>query len=112
MSTSRRDLLRMAGTTSLATAFAGLPLTLLAATEGKRQIAGYDPAKLPTVETLGKWLQQLHEFGPIRMTGTPQCRAFEEFLAAQFASLGFSIERDQFRLTSWECRITDCSISV
>jgi hypothetical protein len=57
-------------------------------------------------------LQQLHDFGPIRMTGTPQCRAFEEFLAAQFAALGFSIERDQFRLTSWECRITDCSISV
>jgi hypothetical protein len=26
--------------------------------------------------------------------------------------LGFSIERDQFRLTSWECRTTDCSILV
>ena len=112
MNTSRREILRMAGAAPFVSAFAGLPHTLFAATEGKRQIAGYDPSKLPTVETLHKWLQQLHEFGPIRMTGTPQCRAFEEFLAAQFAALGFSIERDQFRLTSWECRITDCSILV
>jgi hypothetical protein len=88
------------------------PVALLAASGGQRQIAGYQPAQIPSVETLGKWLRQLHEFGPIRMTGTPQCRAFEEFLAAQFASLGFTVERDQFRLTSWECRVTDCSISV
>jgi hypothetical protein len=46
------------------------------------------------------------------MTGTAQCRAFEEFLATQFAALGFTVERDQFRLTSWECRVTDCSIAV
>jgi hypothetical protein len=80
MNTSRREILRMAGAAPFVRAFAGLPQTLFAATEGKRQIAGYDPSKLPTVETLHKWLQQLHEFGPIRMTGTPQCRAFEEFL--------------------------------
>src|ERR1700722_9444254 len=102
----RRDLLKLAG------AFAAFPSALLAAADGQRQIAGYDPARLPTAETLGKWLQQLHGFGPIRMTGTPQCRAFEEFLATQFTSLGFSLERDQFRLTSWECRVTDCSVSV
>ena len=109
---SRRDLLKLAGAMPLAGAFGGFPQALLAATAGKRQVAGYDPAKLPTVETLGKWLHQLHAFGPIRMTGTPQCRAFEEFLAQQFSGLGFSVERDQFRLTSWECRITDCSIAV
>jgi len=102
----RRDLLKLAG------AFAAFPSALLGAADGQRQIAGYEPARLPTAETLGKWLQQLHGFGPIRMTGTPQCRAFEEFLATQFTSLGFSLERDQFRLTSWECRVTDCSISV
>lgn len=109
---SRRDLLKMAGAIPFAGAFAGLSPALFADTEGQRQIAGYQPSRLPTAETLGKWLQQLHEFGPIRMTGTPQCRAFEEFLATQFTALGFSLERDQFRLTSWECRITDCSISV
>jgi hypothetical protein len=109
---SRRELLRLAGAIPFAGALAGFPAALVAATEGQRQIAGYKPAQLPTVETLGNWLRQLHDFGPIRMTGTPQCRAFEEFLATQFAALGFTIERDQFRLTSWECRITDCSISV
>jgi hypothetical protein len=109
---SRRELLRMAGAMPFVSAFAGLPGALLAATDGRRQIAGYDPSRLPTVETLSKWLKQLHEFGPIRMTGTPQCRAFEEFLAQQFAAIGFSTERDQFRLTSWECRITDCSITI
>src|SRR5579871_979435 len=109
---SRRNLLRTAGGISLASVFGGLPHSVLAATEGKRQIAGYDPGKLPTVETLRKWLEQLHNFGPIRMTGTPQCRAFEEFLATEFTKIGFKLERDQFRLTSWECRVTDCSISV
>jgi len=47
-----------------------------------------------------------------RATGTPQCRAFEEFLATEFTKLGCAIERDQFRLTSWECDIADCSIEV
>jgi len=108
MNPTRRDLLRTAG----AIPFVGAAATLIAATDGQRQIAGYQPSQLPSVEQLGKWLRQLHEFGPIRMTGTPQCRAFEEFLATQFAGLGFTVERDQFRLTSWECRITDCSISI
>ena len=105
---TRRDLLRTAGAIPLA----GAAATLIAATDGPRQIAGYQPQQLPSVEQLGKWLRQLHEFGPIRMTGSPQCRAFEEFLATQFGALGFTVERDQFRLTSWECRVTDCSISV
>ncbi|MGD1092886.1 MAG: hypothetical protein ABSB35_12965 [Bryobacteraceae bacterium] len=109
---SRRELLKIARVVPFAGALAGFPTAYFAAAEGQRQIAGYKPAQLPTAETLGNWLRQLHDFGPIRMTGTPQCRAFEEFLAAQFASLGFTIERDQFRLTSGECRITDCSISV
>jgi hypothetical protein len=44
------------------------------AAEG-RHILGYDPARTPTTDTLGRWLKQLHDFGPIRATGTPQCRA-------------------------------------
>ena len=108
---SRRDALKTAGAAAAFAAFGGLPQRLLAAGES-RQIAGYDPALLPDAAALAKWLQQLHDFGPIRMTGTPQCRAFEEFLAQQVTALGFTLERDQFRLTSWECRITDCSISV
>jgi hypothetical protein len=46
------------------------------------------------------------------MTGTRECRAFEEWLAQQFGALGFTIERDRYRLTSWECRITDCAVSI
>jgi hypothetical protein len=66
----------------------------------------------PNKTTLQRWLQQLHDFGPIRATGTKQCRAFEEWLATQFTQLGFGLERDQFRLTSWECDLKDCSISI
>ena len=112
---SRRDMLKLATAVPAAAAFAsigGLPTKLLAAANDTRQIAGYDPALLPDAAALGRWLRQLHDFGPIRMTGTPQCRAFEEFLAQQVTALGFSLERDQFRLTSWECRITDCSIAI
>lgn len=79
---------------------------------GPRQIAGYEPRLTPSAGTLGGWLQKLHNFGPIRATGTAQCRAFEEFLASEFTRLGATIERDQFKLTSWECDLTDCSITV
>ena len=112
---TRRDLFKLAGTVPAAAAFAslgGFPERLLAAGSDVRQIAGYNPALLPDATALARWLKQLHDFGPIRMTGTPQCRAFEEFLAQQVTALGFTLERDQFRLTSWECGITDCSISV
>ncbi len=103
---SRRDILRMAGTLPF------LSPALAAVLDGKRHISGYNPVQTPPPDVLWKWLEQLHNFGPIRMTGTPQCRAFEEFLAAEFTKIGFKLERDQFRLTSWECRVTDCSISV
>jgi hypothetical protein len=76
------------------------------------EIAGYQPALQPSKATLQQWLQQLHDFGPIRATGTKQCRAFEEWLATQFSKLGFALERDQYRLTSWECDIKDCAISI
>jgi len=104
--TTRRDILRMAGTLPF------LSPALAATLDGKGHISGYNPAQTPSLGTLRKWLEQLHNFGPIRMTGTPQCRAFEEFLATEFTKIGFKLERDQFRLTSWECRVTDCSISV
>jgi hypothetical protein len=45
--------------------------------------AVYDKSLTPTPDTLAKWLKQLHDFGPIRATGTPQARAFEEWLATQ-----------------------------
>lgn len=78
----------------------------------RRHVAGYDPRLSPSVGALNSWLRRLHNFGPIRATGTPQCRAFEEWLATEFARRGCSIERDQFRLTSWECDVSDCSIEV
>jgi hypothetical protein len=77
-----------------------------------REVAGYERALQPSKATLQQWLRQLHDFGPIRATGTPQCRAFEEWLASQFGKLGFALERDQFKLTSWECDLKDCSISI
>jgi hypothetical protein len=80
--------------------------------EGSGEIAGYEPALQPDKATLQKWLKQLHDFGPIRATGTKQCRDFEEWLAAQFKGLGYSLERDQYRLTSWECDIKDCGVSI
>lgn len=111
---SRRELLKLAGVLPMAAAFArlGIAPQLLAAAADGRPIAGYDPSHVPDVATLQGWLKQLHDFGPIRMTGTKECRAFEEWLAARFAGLGCSVERDQFRLTAWECRVADCSIAV
>jgi hypothetical protein len=90
----------------------GAPAEVLAAAASQR-IAGYVPGNVVPTATLGAWLKQLHDFGPIRATGTPQCRAFEEWLATRFAALGCTIEREQFKLTSWECDIAnDCAITV
>jgi len=99
---------------SLLLASAALPLLHLleAQANGAGEIAGYEPALQPDKSTLQAWLQQLHDFGPIRATGTQQARAFEEWLAERFTKLGFALERDQFRLTSWECDIKDCAIGI
>src|SRR5262245_39664070 len=106
---SRRRLLQFAATT---TSGAALSRFGILAASG-RPIAGYNPALLPDAKQLGAWLRQLHDFGPIRATGTPQARAFEEWLAQQMTALGFTLERDQYRLTSWECDVAkDCAISV
>jgi hypothetical protein len=90
----------------------GLPACVTAAERSTSPIPGHVASAVPSRAQLARWLQQLHDFGPIRATGTPQCRAFEEFLATEFAKLGCSVERDQFRLTSWECDLSDCSIRV
>src|SRR5215831_13038615 len=112
---SRRQILRLAGLAPAA-AFvsrSGLSLEAFAATSGGRPIAGYNPAWLPDAAQLQRWLKQLHDFGPIRAAGTHQARAFEEWLATQVSGLGFSVERDQYKLTSWECDVAkDCAISV
>jgi len=82
-------------------------------TAGGRPIRDFHPEWLPDPAQLGRWLKQLHDFGPIRATGTPQARAFEEWLAERVTALGFELERDQYRLTSWECDVAnDCSIAV
>src|SRR5262245_53854279 len=97
---SRRHLLKLAAALPAATLldFGGLSRVLGAPAEGGRAIKGYDPKLLPDADQLGKWLKQLHDFGPIRATGTPQCRAFEEWLATQVTSLGFALEREQYKL--------------
>jgi hypothetical protein len=111
---SRRQLLRLAA--AAPAAFAGLnafPGGLLALAAAGRPIAGYNPAWLPDATQLGRWLKGLHDFGPIRATGTKQARAFEEWLATEVARLGFTVERDQYRLTSWECDVDrNCSVVV
>ena len=110
-SPTRRMLLAAAGATPVAALFGGLgSLPALAA---GRAIAGHEPSLMVPAATLDGWLKQLHKFGPIRHTGTAPCRAFEEWLATQFAALGCTIERDQFRLTSWEAnQDQDCEITV
>ena len=110
---SRRDLLRASVALPALGALGGLSFCLEAAAKtAASPIPGHDASAVPSPATLGGLLKQLHAFGPIRATGTAPCRAFEEFLADEFAKLGCAIERDQFRLTSWECSIEACSISV
>ncbi len=109
---SRRNLLKSAGAAAAVASLGGLPAVARAAA-ASRAIVGHRPELVPTAATLGGWLKTLHDFGPIRATGTPQCRAFEEYLAAQFAGLGCTIERDQYRLSSWECAVaSDCEVTV
>jgi hypothetical protein len=104
---TRRELLQLSAVASLAA------LTGDRAAAAGRPIAEFNPAWLPDPNQLARWLKQLHDFGPIRATGTPQARAFEEWLAAQVTALGFTVERDQYRLTSWECDVArDCSLNV
>jgi hypothetical protein len=104
----RRQIMLAAGTVPLASVlFSSETLSNPA-----KEIAGYEPALQPDKATLGRWLKQLHDFGPIRATGTRQCRDFEEWLATEFTKLGLKLERHQYKLTSWECNIKDCSVSV
>jgi hypothetical protein len=111
--TSRRDALKMAGALAGTVGLGAFASRLAIADSAGKPIAGFDAARVPSAQALGAWLRQLHDFGPIRATGTPQCRAFEEWLAGQFGALGFSLQRDQYRLTSWECDLDkDCSLSV
>ncbi|HEY3949884.1 hypothetical protein, partial [Phenylobacterium sp.] len=106
---SRREL--VAGGAMLAGA-AAMPMLARAAASG-RQIKGFDAALVPSPERLGAWLQQLHEFGPIRFTGTPQARRFEEFLAKRFTELQFQVHIDTYRLMAWECDLVrDCAITL
>jgi hypothetical protein len=106
---SRRELI--AGGATLG-AMSALPALARAAASG-RQVAGLQPALVPSPEVLGRWLNHLHAMGPIRFTGTPQARAFEEFLAREFTGLGFQVQIDKYRLMAWECDLArDCAISV
>lgn len=111
---SRRDVLKLSAALGGAGAMGGFSACVSAAEQATKAspIPGHVASAVPSRAVLDGWLKQLHRFGPIRATGTPQCRAFEEFLAIEFAKLGCTIERDQFRLTSWECDIKDCSIEV
>src|SRR5215471_5052996 len=109
--TVRRSILKFAGTLPVAPALVSL-LSETAYAGSTKQVAGFDPSLVPSKATLKSWEQQLHDFGPIRATGTKQARAFEEWLAAEFGKLGLTVERDQFRLTSWECSLKDCSVVV
>ena len=112
---SRRQVLKLTAAASGAALanLNGFPPKLLELAAAGRAIKDYNPAWLPDASELGRWLKQLHDFGPIRATGTKQARAFEEWLAERVTALGFTLERDQYRLTSWECDVErDCSIAV
>ena len=106
---SRRELM---GVAAAAVGMGALPVLARAAASG-RQVAGFEPALVPLPETLGHWLRMLHGFGPIRFTGTPQARRFEEFLARSFRGLDFEVQIDSYKLMAWECDLArDCAISV
>jgi hypothetical protein len=106
----RRALLAAAGGAPFLGLFGGLSLPALAA---GGSVAGHRPELVPSASVLDGWLKTLHTFGPVRNTGTAPCRAFEEWLATQFAAVGCTIERDQFRLMSWEGDVErDCAITV
>ncbi|WP_372784271.1 hypothetical protein [Phenylobacterium sp.] len=100
----RRDVLALGAAAGLA------PLVARAA--AARQIKGFHPDLSPDAAQLMRWVRQLHDFGPVRATGTPQARAFEDWLERQFKQLGLSVERIPYRLTSWECDLKDCAISL
>jgi len=85
---------------------------LLHAAASPRPIKGFHPALSPKTAELMAWEKQLHAFGPIRVTGTPQQRAFEEWLYTQFSKLGLKVERIPYRLATWEADLKDCSIAV
>lgn len=69
------------------------------------RIRGHHPNWVPREGTLERWLEQLHAFGPVRATGSPQARVFEEWLADRFASLGCRIDRGPHRLMSQRHRV-------
>lgn len=94
-------------------AIGALGLSSRASKASERALAGYHPQLLPSRDLFERELQRLHDFGPVRFTGSVACRRFEEYLATAFAALGCQVERDQFRLTSWECDVArDCSLRV
>lgn len=108
---SRRAVLNAGGATSVLAMMGGLGS--IRALGAESMISGHRPELMVPSSTLGAWLHQLHEFGPVRNTGTAPCRAFEEWLATHFSAVGCTIERDQFRLTSWETKLEeDCEIVV
>lgn len=110
---SRRRLLGTAGGASLALALGRWAPAGAAPGRPRPRIRGHHPNWVPDTRTLTQWLDQLHGFGPVRATGTAQARAFEDWLADRFASLGCHIDRDPYRLTSWEADVDrDCSITV
>ncbi|HEX5007621.1 MAG TPA: hypothetical protein VFV70_10940, partial [Hyphomonadaceae bacterium] len=96
MAQSRREMLKLSAAVTGVGALGGLSACVTAAGETRSLVPGHMASAVPSRAQLARWLQQLHDFGPIRATGTPQCRAFEEFLAAEFAKLGCTVERDQF----------------
>jgi hypothetical protein len=106
---SRREMLGAAGA---AAGLSVLPQLARAAASG-RQVKGFEPLLVPQPEILGHWLQELHRLGPIRFTGTPQARRFEESLARRFTALQFEVQIDTYRLMAWECDLArDCAITV
>lgn len=73
----------------------------------------YDSSRLPSEEQLGQWLRMLHAMGPVRPAGTPAARQFEDWIAETVAAMGFSVERQSYRLTAWECDLErDCAVML
>lgn len=94
-----------------AAAILGLP-ALAQAARGPRPVRGFKPEKLPSEADLGLWLRRLHDFGPVRATGTDGARDFEVHLQERMAAHGAILHIDDFQLTSWQGALSACWINV
>lgn len=98
MDFSRRTALKGLAT---AAGVGALSLTGMAGT-ATAATAARDVAGLPDRDTLMSWIELVNgRFGPQRLTGDANHRAFVDWLHEQLAAAGFHVERDTYTFQRW-----------